>query len=87
MLHFKEERAATDEERLVAEADRRDFTWLANHSREIWERYKGYYIAVVNEELFVAKTREDVLEQAKDKYPGRDPFVHYIPYNPRIMVL
>ena len=68
-------------------ADEKDSRWFSEHYDEIKENYKGKYIAVVNEELFVGETAEKAEVQAKAKYPHRDPLINYIPYKRRIMVL
>ena len=67
--------------------DDNDSFWFSEHYDEIKEKYKGKYTAVVNEELFVGETAEEVEAQAKKKYPGREPLVDYIPYKRRILVL
>lgn len=68
-------------------ADEKDSCWFSNHYDEIKETYRGKYIAVVNEELFVGETFEEVEKKAKTKYPHRDAFIDYIPLKRRIMVL
>ena len=68
-------------------ADERDSSWFSEHYDEIKENYKGKYIAVVNEELFVGETVEEVERQAREKYPSREPLVDYIPYKRKVLVL
>jgi len=53
-------------------ADENDSDWFSAHYDEIKENYRGKYIAVVNEELFVGETAEEAETQAKVKYPYRD---------------
>jgi hypothetical protein len=67
--------------------DEEDFHWLAEHSEEIGQKYKGKYIAVINKEIFVGDSIEEVMQNAKLKYPERDPFVEYVPIKKRLMVL
>jgi hypothetical protein len=68
-------------------ADEKDSSWLSDHYDKIEEIYKGKYVAVVNEELFVGETSEEARVQAKRKYPDRDPLVDYIPYKRRVLVI
>ena len=68
-------------------AGEKDSSWFSEHYDEIQENYKGKYIAVVNEELFVGEAAEAVEAQAKKKYPSHEPLVDYIPYKRRILVL
>jgi len=68
-------------------ADERDSLWFSEHYDEIRENYKGKYIAVVNEELFVGETAEEAERQARKKYPSREPLVDYIPYKRKVLVL
>lgn len=68
-------------------ADEKDSSWFSEHYDEIKEDYKGKYVAVVNEELFVGETAEEADRQARHKYPDREPFVDYIPYKRKVLVL
>lgn len=86
-LKFVESRPATEEEKRRAQEAEADDKWLSEHSTEIWERYRGKYIAVVSQTLFVGDTWEEVIGKAKEKYPTREPLVRHIPYKRRIWVL
>ena len=68
-------------------ADDKDSVWLSDHYEQIKEKYKGKYVAVVNEELFVGETIREAKLKAKAKYPDREPFIDYIPYKQRILIL
>jgi len=86
-LKLVESRPATEEEKKkVQEADIDD-KWLSQHSAEIWEKYKGKYIAVIEQTLFIGDTWEEAISKAKEKYPDRIPLVRHIPYKRRIWVL
>ncbi len=86
-LELVESRPATEEEKREYEEAEVDDRWFSEHSAEIWEKYKGKYIAVVEQTLFVGDTWEEVISKAKEKCPNRDPIVKHIPYKRRIWVL
>jgi hypothetical protein len=66
--------------------DDKDSIWFSDHYEQIKEKYKGKYIAVINEEIFIGNTIEEAESKAKAKYPDREPFVDHIPYKQRILV-
>ena len=68
-------------------SDDKDSIWFSEHYEQIKEKYKGKYVAVVNEELFVGETIEEAESKAKEKYPYREPFLDHIPYKQRILIL
>ncbi len=86
-LKLIESRKATSEEQMRGEVVQKDFEWMAQHSPEISQNYRGKYVAVVNEEVFTGKTKEEVVDLLREKYPNRRPFVRYIPYKKKIKVL
>lgn len=86
-LKLVESRAATEKEKRRAQEVAADGNWLSEHSAEIWGEYKGKYIAVVKQTLFVGDTWEDAVSKAKGKFPERRPLVRHIPYKRRIWVL
>ncbi len=50
-----------------------DFAWLAEHSREIYEKYAGQWIAVLNGEVVgVGATATEAAAQAEQRHPGGD---------------
>jgi hypothetical protein len=50
-----------------------DFAWLAEHSRDIYEKYAGQWIAVLNGEIVgVGETAQEAADQAEAKHPGAD---------------
>ena len=86
-LKLIESRKATAEKQMRGVIVQKDFEWMAEHSTEISEKYRGKYTAVVNEKVFTGKTKEEVVELLRKKYPNRRPFVRYIPYKKKIKVL
>jgi hypothetical protein len=86
-LKLIETKKTSKEEFQRFKADQEDFDWLAEHSEEIGEKYKGKYIAVINKEIFVGDSIEKVMLDAKLKYPERDAFIEYVPIKKRVMVL
>lgn len=86
-LKLVESRPTTDEEKRRAQETEIDDKWLSEHSAEIWENYKGKYIAVVEQSLFVGDTLEEAISKAKEKCSERRPLVRHIPYKRRIWVL
>jgi hypothetical protein len=50
-----------------------DFAWLTENSREIYEKYAGRWIAVLNGEVVgVGDTAVEAANQAETKHPGGD---------------
>ncbi|TET13214.1 hypothetical protein E3J84_00325 [Candidatus Aerophobetes bacterium] len=86
-LKLVESRPATEEEKKRVQEVTADSNWLSHHAAEIWEKYKGKYIAVVEQTLFVGDTWEEAISKAKEKCPEREPLVKHIPYKRRIWVL
>ena len=86
-LKLLETKKTNQEELQRFKMDQEDFDWLAEHSEEIGEKYKGKYIAVVNKEIFVGDSIEEVMLGARSKYPQRDAFIEYVPVKKRVMVL
>ena len=86
-LKLIESRKATSEEKVRGEIVQKDFEWMAEHSTEISQSYRGKYIAIVNEEIFTGNKKEELVELLREKYPNRRPFVRYIPYKKKIKVL
>jgi hypothetical protein len=75
----------TDPEELArAQAQRQRFdrnaAWLQAHGAEIYPRYRGRFICIAGEELFVANTPEEARALATAAHPEDDGrFVRYIP--------
>ena len=63
------------------EKARRNLLWFNEHVREleVYERYRGRYVAAASEELFVADTPQEIDQLVHDKYPDEVPHVRYIP--------
>ena len=83
-LKLVESRPATEEEKRKAQEVAVDGQWLSQHSAEIWEKYKGKYIAIVKQTLFVGDTWEEAISKAKENCLEREPLVRHIPYKKRI---
>ncbi len=50
-----------------------DFAWLAEHSREIYQKYSGKWIAVLDGRVVgVADTATEAARQAEQAHPGAD---------------
>lgn len=47
----------------------RNSAWLQKHATEIYRNYRGKFIVVAGEELFVADSAEEALEQARAAHP------------------
>ncbi|MEW6095398.1 MAG: DUF5678 domain-containing protein [bacterium] len=86
-LKLVESRQATEEEIRKFQEVEADGNWLSEHSAEIWEKYRGKYIAVIEQTLFVGDTLEEAISKAKERCPEREPLVRHIPYKRRIWVL
>ncbi len=86
-LKLIESRPATEDEKIRLQEFALDEQWLSEHSNEIWEKYKGKYIAVAKQTLFVDDTWENVISKAKEIYPGREPLVRHIPFKRKIWVV
>jgi hypothetical protein len=58
----------------------RNSAWLQAHVPEIYSRYRGKFICVAGEELFVGNTASEALALAKAAHPEDDGlFIRYIP--------
>ena len=58
----------------------RNSAWLHANASEVYTKYRGKFICISGEELFVGNTFTEAITQAKSAHPedeGR--FVHYIP--------
>ncbi|MBI3798779.1 MAG: hypothetical protein HY268_17670 [Deltaproteobacteria bacterium] len=79
--------AVTPEDLEKFQQDEEDYEWLSAHAQEIETRCKGKFIAVVNHQLFVGESWEEVQSQAKAAFPDRDPIVEYIPWKRQVKAL
>jgi hypothetical protein len=76
---------ATDPEELaraLAQRQRadRNVAWLQAHVQEMYSQYRGRFICVAGEELFVADTPEEAFALATAAHPDDDGrFLRYIP--------
>jgi hypothetical protein len=94
--HFKEENmpfkavrteGVSPEELQRFQQDEEDYEWFSAHAQEIDAQYKGKFIAVVNQQLFVGESWEEAQSKAKAIFPDRDPLVEYIPWKRQVKVL
>lgn len=47
-----------------------DFAWLTEHSNEIYQKYSGKWIAVLDGQIIgVGNTATDAAKQAEEKHP------------------
>ena len=77
----------TPEELQKFQQDEEDYEWLSAHAGEIEAQYKGKFIAVVNQQLFVRESWEEAQTKAKAAFLDRDPIVEYIPWKRQVKVL
>ena len=65
----------------------RNSAWLQAHVPEIYSKYRGRYICVAGEELFVAETVAEVMALAKAAHPEDDgAILRYILKEKREMI-
>lgn len=58
----------------------RNFNWLADHTSEVYERYRGKHICVAGEEVFAGDTPDEAIALASAAHPeDQGGFVQYIP--------
>src|SRR5690349_18954523 len=55
--------------------------WFNDHAHglNVFDLYRGRFIAVSEGELFFGETPEEVERMAQDNHPDDIPFIHYIP--------
>lgn len=63
------------------EQAKRNLDWFNEHAMEldVFNRYRGKYIAVAGGEMFVADSASEAIQLAKEKYPDDSPHRCYIP--------
>ncbi|MDX6500719.1 MAG: hypothetical protein QOG23_3979 [Blastocatellia bacterium] len=81
---IEEHEMPPDLARMFAQA-RRNLLWFSENSDEleVYNRYRGRYVAAAGGELFVADSPEEVERLAHDKYPDEISHVRYIPLEKR----
>jgi hypothetical protein len=58
----------------------RNAAWLQEHAAEVYPHYRGKFICVAGEELYVADSAQEVLALARTAHPEDDGFfLRYIP--------
>lgn len=71
---------ANAKSRACMEQARRNSDWLEAHATEIYRTYRGKYIVVAGQELFVGETVQAVVAQAKAAHPeDHGSLTRYIP--------
>jgi hypothetical protein len=82
------EEPLTPELARALENGRRNLLWFNEHVEEleVYERYRGKYVAAAGGELFVAETAEEVERLAEEKHPADTPHVRYIPREKRYRI-
>lgn len=80
-----EEGEMTPELARAFESARRNLEWFDEHVREleVYERYRGKYVASAGGELFVADTPQEIDRLIDEKYPDEQAHVRYIPREKR----
>jgi hypothetical protein len=59
---------------------RRNVAWLEANASEVYSRYRGRFICIAGEELFVADDPREVLALARAAHPEDDGrYLRYIP--------
>ena len=75
----------TDEKELAEARVRREFfdrnaAWLHNHASEVYPNYRGKFICIAGEQLFIGDSPQEAIRKARESYPDDNGwFVHYIP--------
>lgn len=80
-----EEHEMTPDLARMFEQARCNLLWFSENAErlEVYQRYRGRYVAVAGGELFAADTPEEVERLAFDEYPDEMPHVRYIPLEKR----
>jgi hypothetical protein len=65
----------------IFERSSRNMEWFNEHAMElqVFNLYRGRYIAVSEGEIFVGDSRHEVEKLARQKHPDDVPHVQYIP--------
>jgi hypothetical protein len=81
---IEEHEMPPDLARMFAQA-RRNLLWFSENAEnlEVYNRYRGRYVAAAGGELFVADTPEEVERLAHDRFPHEIAHVRYIPLEKR----
>lgn len=69
------------------EEEEEDYKWWSEKVVEFEQKFKGKYLAIINKEVHIGDSFQEAYQKAKEKYPGREPIVEYIPYKKEILVL
>lgn len=58
----------------------RNFEWLAGHTSEVYDKFRGKYISVAGQQVFAGETAQQAIALASAAYPeDLGSFVQYIP--------
>jgi hypothetical protein len=78
---------ASREELEELRRDAEDVAWWNEHAHEFETKYRGKYLTVINKEILIGDSYDEVYEQVKVKYPHEEPFIDHIPYKKEILIL
>jgi hypothetical protein len=88
-MPFKNVRTETvsPEELQLFKKDEEDYEWFSSHAQEIETQYRGKFVAVINQQVFVGESWKDAQGKAKSAYPDREPIIEHIPWKRKVQVL
>lgn len=83
-----EEREMPPELGRMSEQARRNLLWFNENAErlDVFNRYRGRYVAVAGGELFVGDSRAEVERLARAKYPDEAPHIRRIPAEKRAWI-
>lgn len=83
-----EERDMPPELGQMFEQARRNLLWFNENAErlDVFNRYRGRYVAAVGGELFVGDSRAEVERLARAKYPDETPHIRRIPAKKRAWI-
>jgi hypothetical protein len=84
---IEEQEMPLDLGRLFEQA-RRNLLWFNENAErlDVFNRYRGRYVAAAGGELFVGASREEVERLARAKYPNETPHIRRIPAEKRAWI-
>lgn len=83
-----EEREMPQELGQMFEQARRNLLWFDENAErlDVFNRYRGRYVAAAGGELFVGDSRVEVEQSARAKYPDEAPHIRRIPAEKRAWI-
>jgi len=62
--------------------------YLMKHSQQLFERFSGKYIAILGDEVItVSDSGIEAFRRAKEKHPGEEIHISYIPTEEELVTL